>query len=163
MASVLRQAARMCLFPISLASQIKTASAKVPEEESQFLLYDWTKPYSFQQERDWLKQRETTFNRADYCTLTSSFRDVVPNSSGMGSGVSKLASFLVLRDVDGYDSARRIFHDSKSGLDVETGFEFSSREQRSRWNKKGFPPGVVMSLSIHRAENDTQQTLSARK
>jgi hypothetical protein len=145
------------LFVPYATSQIKTtASTKAPEEESPFILYDLKKPYSGQRERDWLKEHEVVFDRADYCKLTTSFRDVGPDSSGMGSGVSEFAIFLVLRDVDGYDSARRTFHDEQSGLDIEASFEFPSGEQRNRWNKKGFPPGVVMSLSIHRGQNDIQ-------
>lgn len=126
------------------------------QRDSQFLIFEWKDRQPNSAHGDWLKRNKAVFDHADYCTLSRSFRDVGPHSSGMGSGLFLLTSFLVLRDVDGYDSASRIFHDQLSGLDIEVSFEFPSAMHPSPWNKKGHPPEVFMSLSVHRGKDDPQ-------
>jgi hypothetical protein len=146
----------ICLVsPAAATAQDTTASTKVATEDSQFLIFERKDRQSYSARRDWLRRNRSVFDHADYCTVGMSFRNVGPHSSGMGSGVNELTSFLVLRDVDGYDSAERIFHDELSRLDIKVSFEFRAARP-GPGNKKAYPPEVYMSLSVHRGKDDDQ-------
>jgi hypothetical protein len=144
------------VFPVATTAQDIIASTNVSKEDSQFLIFEWKDRQSYSAHGDWLRRNHAVIDHADYCALSMSFRDVGPHSSGIGSGVIVLTSFLVLRDVDGYDSASRTFHNELTGLDIEVSFEFPAATPPGPGNKKGYPPQVVMSLSIHRGRDDAQ-------
>lgn len=144
----------ICLsFPTAAIAQDTNASTDIAEEDSHFLVFEQKDKQSISAEGDFLWRNRAVFDHADYCALMRSFRDVGPHSDGRGSGQYGLTSFLVLRDVQGYDMASRTFRDQLSGLDIEMSFEFPPGDLPPR-KKKGFPPSIVMSLAVHRGKDD---------
>lgn len=147
----------ICLVsPTAAIIQETTASTNAAKDDSHFLIFEWKDRQPDSAHGDWLRRNHAVFDHADYCTLSRSFRNMGPHSAGMGSGVTNLTTFLVLRDVDSYDSASRTFHDELSGLAVKVSFEFPPAMPPGPGNKTGNPGQVLISLLVDRGKDDAQ-------